>query len=1143
MSKLRPIAIAVILLIIISPVFAQTNSTHPLYEGFRNPPPSARPITWWHWTGGNVTKEGITKDLEWMKRSGIGGFHAFDISFGAGHVIDKKVSFMSPEWFELIRHTAAEAERLGLDMTMATSAGWSETGGPWVKPFEAIKKIVWRDTTINGGKTFSAFLPQPPKINGPYRDIKKAGSILTPVGNDPTFYADEAILAFRTPTAENNIQAAKPKITNSNGEVINAIPLLDNNLNTKIDLLVPQKEENTWLQFEFAQPYKTQAFTLGIVSTGTFPSSSWRTGSIQGSNDGKNFVTLGSVPGAQHDIRALQVRTFSFPEVAFKYYRVVFTKGHGLSTVGGPDDFGGFGQASKPPTSFGITEAIFHSGARVNRFEDKANFAPMFEYETISTPAVNKNSVIPSGEVINLSNKMDKNGKLTWQMPAGKWTIMRIGYSLTGAKNGPAIPSGTGYEVDKLNAAHVESYYNGYVNPIKNALGPLFGKSMKYFLADSYEADAQNWTDDMSAEFKKRRGYDPTPYLPTLTGRIITSAEVSDRFLWDFRRTIADLLADEHYAKLAELSHKDGVRLYSEAAGISLPVIQDALLNKSKVDIPMGEFRMEVPWITPRDLEKSYPWKGASDRLNAHQADIREAASASHIYNKKITGAEAWTFGGYESPAAMKPIGDYWNTQGINQFIFHTSVHQPLDTKPGNKMVGTHINRHITWAELALPYFNYIARNQFLLQQGQFVSDIAIFLGESIPSAVPYWEKSVPEIPEGYDYDYINTEILLDSLTVSDGRLKLPNGMSYRLLILPSSTKMTIHVLNKIKQLIADGALVLGPKPTQSPSLTGYPKSDVDIKLIANEVWGNTDGKMVTENAYRKGKIYWGTPVQNILSEFKIRKDFDYNRPHSDTYISYIHRRTADAEIYFISNQRNQKEDIRIFLNVSGKVPEIWYPDNALIKLPSYSVIDGITQVEASIEPFESYFIVLHKKSTSTQFKAPEVDLKELQKLTGTWSINFPEKSGAPPSAIFDSLFSWHISPEGGIKYFSGTATYSKTLQAGENWFAAGNSIILDLGRVKDIAEVLVNGKVVEVLWKFPYKTDITKFITKGSNQIEIKVTNQWTNRIVGDMKSPADKKVLPPGTSMGFGRPASEPEESGLLGPVIIYSEKKGLD
>jgi hypothetical protein len=1139
MFKRLPFAFSILFLTTVSVVQSQTNNTHPLYQGFKNPPSSARPITWWHWTGGNVTKEGITKDLEWMKRSGIGGFQAFDISFGVGQVIDKKVAFMSPEWLELIRHTAAEAERLGLDMTMATSAGWSETGGPWVKPNEAIKKIVWSDTTINGGKIFSASLPLPPSNNGPFRDIKKAGSILTPSGNDPTFYADEAILAFRTPAAENDIVAAKPKITNNKGEIIDGKHLLDNNLNTKIDLQVPQSDNNTWIQFEFPLPYKTQAFTLGILATGTFSSSSWRAGSIQGSNDGKTFSTLSSIPGAQHDIRALQVRTFSFPEAAYKFYRVVFTKGQGISTVGGPDDYGGFGQPSRPPVSFGITEAVFHSGARVNRFEDKANFAPMFEYETIATPPADKNSVIPSGDIIDLRSKIDRTGKLTWQVPAGRWTILRIGYSLTGAKNGPAIPSGTGYEVDKLNATHVESYYNGYVTPIKSALGPLFGKTMKYFLADSYEADAQNWTDDMVAEFKKRRGYDPTPYLPAITGRIVTSAELSDRFLWDFRRTIADLLAEEHYAKLAALAHKDGVLLYSEAAGISLPVIQDALLNKSKVDIPMGEFRMEAPWITPRDLEKSYPWKGAADRLNAHQADVREAASASHIYNKKITGAESWTFGGYESPSSMKPIGDYWNTQGINQFIFHTSVHQPLDTKPGNKMVGTHINRNITWAELAFPYFNYIARNQFMLQQGQFVSDIAIYLGESIPSAVPYWEKSFPEIPEGYDYDYINTEILLDSLTVSEGRLQLPNGMGYRLLVLPQTTKMTPHVLRKIKQLVADGALILGPRPDRSPSLAGFPQNDNAVKLMANELWGNADGKMITENTYGKGKVYWGAPVQNILSALAVKKDLDYNKPHADTYISWIHRRTADTDIYFVSNQRDQKEKIRLSLNVSGKVPEIWLPDNGETRLPSYQQSGGLTHVETVLEPFESYFIVLHKKTSGTEFFAKEKVKVTVQNVGGGWNISFPEKSGAPATAVFDSLASWHLSAVDGIRYFSGTATYSKTLQVNDSMFLSGQNIMLDLGNVKDIAEVIVNGKPVEVLWKFPYKTDVTAILRKGQNQIEIKVTNQWTNRILGDMKSPADKKVLPPGTSMGFGSAVSQPAESGLLGPVTLSSEK----
>lgn len=1118
---------------------AQTKNIDTLFEGFITPPHSAKPITWWHWTGGNVTKEGISKDLEWMKRVGIGGFQAFDISFGSGQLVDKKVSFMTPEWLDAIRHTAAEADRLGLDMTMATSAGWSETGGPWVKPEEAIKKIVWSETRIVGGKKFIGKLPQPPSVNGPIRNLhKKEISLFGGQAPDPTFYADQVVLAYRTPKDESGFAHMKPKVSSSSGSISNASALLDEDLTTKISIPVPTTQNPIWIQYEYAQPFKAQAFSIALGVTSIFGSSSMRPGYVEASEDGKTFRTLFSLPGAQHDIRALPVRTFSFPQTSARYYRLVFTKGSGISTVGDPDDFGGFGGPTKPPTHFDITEAVFYSGGRVNRWEDKAHFAPMFEFETLATPAMPESTTIRANDIIDLTSKMGKDGTLNWEVPAGNWTILRLGYSLTGAKNGPALPAGTGFEVDKLNSRHLESYYNGYVHPISKAMGPLFGKSMKYFLADSYEADAQNWTEDMIPEFTRRRGYNPTPYLPVLAGRIVTSAEVSDRFLWDFRRTIADLLAENHYGKLADLTHKQGIKLYSEAAGISLPVIQDALMNKGRVDIPMGEFRFEQPWITPKDLESNYAYRGAIDRLNAHQADVREAASAAHIYGKKIVGAESWTFGGYEAPASLKPIGDYWNTQGINQFIFHTSVHQPLDTKPGNIMVGTHINRNITWAELAKPFITYLSRNQYLLQQGNFVGDIAYFLGEDIPSAVPYWKKISPEPPEGYDYDFINTEILLDSLSVKDGSLILFNGMTYRILVLPETFYMTPYVLKKIRTLVANGATIVGPKPVKSPGLAGYPAVDSEVALLANEIWGDADGKMVLQNDYGKGKVYWGVPIKSVLAEKKVPKDFDYTRPNNNTYLTWIHRRISDADIYFVSNQREQSEDLKVTLRVSGKVPELWHSDKGTVEPASYNIDDSITTVKLHLDPFQSVFIVLRKKALTQKWFAPQIESKLLHTFAGSWEVSFPPNLGAPAKIILDTLESWTNHANDGVKYFGGSATYLKMIQADQLWFIAGRRLMLDLGNVKDVAEVALNGKVLDTLWKAPYRIDVTEVIRSGVNSLEIKVTNQWTNRISGDRNLPTDKKVLSPGGGFNFGGQNRDIKESGLIGPVTISSE-----
>lgn len=1134
MKKIIPLLIAVQLIAHFS--IAQI-SNDDLMKGFKNPPEEARPRTWWHWIGSNITKEGITKDLEWMKRVGIGGFQAFDVSLGMGQTVEKKIVFMTPEWLDAIRHTAAEAERLGLEMTMVTSAGWSETGGPWVKPEEAIKKIVWSELAITGGKKFIGKLPAPPSNNGPIRNMSRPGGFLSPANSkpDPTFYADYKVIAFRTPKVEIKMIDLKPKVTSNSGE-LEATALLDDDLTSTVKLPLPKPEAPIWIQFEFAQPYKAQSFSFATAITGTFGTKDMTTGYLEVSDDGEKFKTIVALPGPQHDIRAIPVRTYTFPEITAKYYRIRLTGGSGITTVG---NFGTAGYFGPAPTTLDISEAKFFSEARVNRWEDKAHFAPMFELEALATPAVSESSSIT--EVIDITDKMKADGTLTWDAPAGNWTIFRIGYSLTGSKNSPAVPAGIGYEVDKLSKKHLESYYKNYTNPIAQALGSLYGKRMQYWLTDSFEADAQNWTEDFPAEFLKRRGYDMTPYLPVLSGRIVKNADVSDRFLWDFRRTIADLLADNHYKALGDMARAQGIKLYGESAGISLPIIQDAMLNKKYLDIPMAEFGMtqglgsaeSSSWKSPRDLDDDHAYRGAGDRLQAHQSDIREAASASHIYGKKFVATESWTGGAFEAPASMKLIGDYWNTQGVNRFIFHTSTHQPLDTKPGNSMVGTHIHRNITWAEQAEPFVTYLSRNSFMLQQGNFVADIAYYLGEGIPSSVPYWRKIKPEPPSGYDYDFLGTDVLLNDAVAKEGKIVLKSGMTYEVLVLPELTEITLPVLKKLKELVSQGATIVGPKPVKSPSLSGYPSVDSEVAYMANEVWGDADGQLIFHHAYGKGHVYWGAPLNSVLAEKKVIKDVEYTRPHTNTYLSWIHRKTTEADIYFISNLRNQKEDAKLEFRITGKAPELWHADRGMTEPADFTIENGITSVSYEFNPEESVFIVFSKPTTSTSFSKSKSVSKQVTALNESWNVSFPPNLGAPEKITLDKLISLTEHREEGVKYFSGTATYTREFAASKDWFTSGNRFILDLGTVKDIAEVSVNGKSIGTLWKLPYQIDISTALKQGLNKIEVKVTNQWTNRITGDALNP-DKKILS-GSGLRFGGGNNSLLESGLIGPVVV--------
>ncbi len=1116
---------------------AGQDSGDELERGFQQPPESAKPRAWWHWLNGNVTKEGITADLEWMKRVGIGGMQMFDGSLGVPQFTEKRLVWMTPEWKEALRHAAAEADRLGLEMAMAASGGWSETAGPWVKPEQAMKKIVWSETEVKGPKAFTGRLPNPPSVNGNFQNIPIAPGfdIPEPTGipgakpahkappppADPTFYADTKVIAYRVPEGEVRMVDLHPKVTSS-AATLDSAALMDGDLSKSISLPVAEAGKQAWIQFEFAQPFRAAAFSIAAGSAGLFTGAAIPDGEVQASNDGSNWTTLVSLPGPAHAFAGFPVRTYSFPEISAKLFRVVLDrpKPNPLLQMFGV----------QPPSQYKLAEIEFHSGPRVNHWQEKAAFGNMMEFATAATPAVPANETVGRRNVIDLTSKMGKDGSLDWDVPEGRWIILRMGYSLTGEKNHPATPEATGYEVDKLSSKHVGAYVQNYVGQVAETLGPYFGKSFRYFLMDSWEAGLENWTDDMIEQFRRRRGYDPTPFLPVLTGRILESADVSDRFLWDYRRTLADLLAENHYGVATEYFNKKGVGLYAEAMGAALPTTGDGLANKGRVDIPMGEFWTPLP--------------GQSDTPE-HASDVKEAASGAHIYGKKIVGAESFTSmpfipGWGQSPFYLKPLADKYMAMGVNRIIFHTSDHQPFvddKHKPGITlwMFGQHYSRNITWAEQAVAWNTYLARNSYLLQQGLYVGDIAYYYGEGAPVTVPFWKQVNPAPPDGYSYDYLNTDVLLNRMSVKDGRLVLPDGMSYRALVLPEDIdQLTVPVARKIRDLVAAGATVVAPRPRQSPSLADYETADREVQAIANAVWGPIDGKSVTEHAYGKGKVYWGTSLRSVLDAQKTPPDFEYNRPHFDTELAWIHRRSGDTDIYFVANQKERVEDLETGYRVEGKEAELWHPDTGTIDAAEYRIENGRTIVPLHLDPDGSVFVVFRHKAASPSRTLPKPVSTKLATVQGPWQVTFPPNWGAPAQIEMNDLISWTAHPVDGVKYFSGTATYTKEIQAPDDWFRAGGKIVLDLGRVKEIAEVSVNGKPIGViLWKPPFLADVTGALKPGANRLEIRITNLWPNRIIGDQFLPKDQRYT--FTVYQAYKKDSPLLESGLLGPVSL--------
>lgn len=1117
-----------------------------LEQSFKNPPESAKPRVWWHWMNGNVTKEGITADLEWMKRVGIGGMQMFDGSLAVPQFTDKRLVWMTPDWKDAFRHAAAEADRLGLEMSMAVSGGWSETAGPWVKPEQGMKKIVWSETGVEGPMKFSGTLTKPPMINGKFQNVPgppsfevpemndlpgaKHAKVIVPTPNapppptqDPTFYADTYVVAYRLPEREARMADLHPVITSSSG-TIDGAGLINGDLTKMISVPYAKGAPKTSIQITFGEPFRAQAFRFATEFGGLAGGAGIPEGELQASQDGTNWVTLVNLPGptTSGPGGGFPIRTYSFPETTAKFFCLLLV----------PPPPNPFLAMFGLPTGheFKIAEIELYTNPRVNLWEDKASFGTLLGSDTGPTTPVSKEQVIARDGVIDLTSKMQKDGRLEWDAPAGHWVILRMGYSLTGEKNHPATAEATGLEVDKLSRQDVSSYVQTYADMISGALGPYFGKSFRYFLMDSWEAGEENWTEEMASEFQKRRGYDLTRYLPVLTGRVVESADVSDRFLWDFRRTLADLLADNHYRNAADYFHTRGVGLYAEAMGTGLPTNGDGLKNKGGVDVPMGEFWTPLP--------------GQNNAPN-FDADVREAASAAHIYGKPIAATESFTSmpnipGWGQSPFYLKPIADRYLAMGVNRIVFHTSDHQPFVDdahKPGITlwMFGQHYTRNITWAEQAVAWNTYLARSSYLLQQGKFAADLAYFYGEGAPATVPYWKDMRPAVPAGYSYDYVNADVLLNDMSVANGRLVLRSGMSYRALVLPEDgDQLTAPVARKLRDLVSAGAIVIAPRPRQSPSLSGYPGSDAEVRDIANEVWGGIDGNSITEHRCGAGKVYWGRTIQEIFDGEKIAPDFAYNRPRIDTELVWLHRQAADADFYFVANQKERAEDVETSFRVSGKEAELWHPDTGLIEPADYRVENGRTVVPLHLDPDGSVFVVFRHAASSPSRTSSQTESGSLMNIDGPWQISLPPNWGAPPQVTLDKLASWTSSADEGVRYFSGTATYAKEIKAPKEWFRAGSRVVLDLGLVREIAEVSVNGRPVGgILWKPPFRADLTEALKSGVNRVEIKVTNLWPNRIIGDQQPSATKKY----TWTDY-RPYTKDSpllESGLIGPVVV--------
>jgi hypothetical protein len=1093
-----------------------------LEKGFRNPPESAKPRVWWHWMNGNISKEGIRADLHWMKRTGIGGFQNFDAGLSSPQIVAKRLIYMTPEWKDAFLFTTKLADSLGLEMAIAGSPGWSESGGPWVPPSQAMKKVVWSETLVEGGKPFTGTLPLPPSTTGRFQNIATGFSRGDPSQKIPEFYADAAVVAYKNPDNDLTLSELGVKVTSSGGK-FELSKLTDGDLSESTLLPAAKPDQKAWIQFEFTKPETIQSLTIVTSETGmSFPGSRGQVAlrALESSDNGRQFTTVLDMPQGG-PIQS----TFTFAPVSARFFRVTFKTPVHPVIPGAPAG----SNVTTPPIpvqpGINVAEIILHTNALINRFEDKAGFTSASRLYKLGMISIPDNEAIKKSEIIDLTSKIKPDGTLDWTPPAGRWTILRLGYSLTGHQNSPASPEATGLEVDKLNAGYVKAYFDNYLDQYKDATGGMMGKrGLKYIITDSWEAGVQNWTDSMMTEFSKRRGYDLLPWLPVLTGRIVESSDASERFLCDFRKTIGDLTAENHYDQLTTILHNRGMARYTESHEGGRAFIGDGMEVKRKADIPMS-----ATW-TPGGAEGD----PNSAVATVYKADVRESASVAHIYGQNLVAAESMTARGNTwafSPERLKPTADMELAHGLNRFVIHTSVHQPVSDKiPGLGLgpYGQWFTRHETWAEVAKPWITYLSRSSFMLQQGKNVADVLYYYGEDNNITALFGNK-LPDIPSGYNYDFANSDIILNALSYENGHFVTPGGMTYRLLVLDQNSQdMPLPVLLKIKTMVEKGAIVTGTKPIDSPSLSD---DQSEFQRVVNELWKTENG----ENSVGQGKIYAGKTVADVLAAMQLTPDFGYTRPSETTNVLYVHRMLSKADIYWVNNRNNRVENLEADFRIQGKAVEIWHPETGKIEKASYKIENGHTMISLHLEPSDAVFVVFRKTAGKTSFTATQIIENHLAAVDGAWDISFQPDRGAPARITLDALSSWSDNSDTGVRYFSGTGTYTKNFQVPEEWLKKGGRIWIDLGVVKNIAEIIVNGKNTGIVWKKPFRADITDALKTGDNLLEIKVTNLWVNRLIGDQQPDITKKYTY--TTEQFYRADSPLLPSGLLGPVQIVS------
>jgi hypothetical protein len=782
--------------------------------------------------------------------------------------------------------------------------------------------------------------------------------------------------------------------------------------------------------------------------------------------------------------------------------------------------------------------------APLKNWREKALLKTLEPFSAPSTEPLFQESPATAGEedmlrvdVVDLTSNLNSSGEFDWEVPTGDWQVLRFGFTIaahgyvsTASEGWQRAPGAAhdSYAIDVYDAVAFRRYWDAIVEPLMQDAGPLAGTTLKFLHTDSWEVENANWTPTLRTEFFRRRGYDLVPWMPVIAGRIVSSREESDRFLFDYRKTLGELTIDNHYKLFRESARKHGLGIHPESGGPhAVPI--DAQRDLGWDDVPMSEF---------------WAWSWEHRIGDENRFFVKQPASAAHTYGKRITQDEGFTTIGPNWQERLwnnlKPSFDKALCEGMNRLVWHAFVCSPDSTGiPGQQyFAGTHLNPKVTWWSRSGPFFDYIDRCQFMLQQGLFVADVCFYYGDHVPNFTQLKKSDPAHVLPGYDYDVITEEALLGRASVRDGRIVLPDGMSYHMLVIPDRAVVSLQVLRKIKQLVAAGATIVGPKPMKGESLENYPACEAEIKKLSDEVWADCDGVRVKEHDFGKGRVISSETSRDVLRADGVRPDFEISAPGAD--IDYIHRAENGAEIYFVANRATNGISLACTFRVANKAPELWNPvtgEHCFAAIYEEEK-DGRVIVPLDFAPCGSWFVVFREPAAehpvTAKSNSPALNL--IQVVTSPWTVHFDPKWGGPDSVEFESLRSWTDRPEAGIRFYSGTAVYEKTFN-----FAAlaqkPSRVLLDLGDVHELAGVKVNGHSCGITWCPPFRVDITDAVNAGENKLEIDVVNFWPNRIIGDASLAADKRYTK--TNIRNLKANTPLMESGLLGPVKILSEQ----